>query len=283
MKNQKSGCLKNKSSFQKYIQSDIRLFELVIIMGVLVFNTSCGNLKQLQYLQGTIDTAALSTINFVEPLIQKGDLIGITVYSDNQLASSIYNQGGAASPTLGPSGAGATTIGGSGHLVGEDGNIRLYELGPVSVEGLTKKQLSDMLVQQYLQRNLLKNPFVEVRFLNFKITVIGDVNRPGIYSFPSEKVNIFDAIGLAGDLTTYAKRNNILIIREVNGVRGFSRLDLTDPNVFHSPYYYLQQNDMIIVDPTKLKATQNDQTFRFISIATSVVSIVAILYSVFRR
>lgn len=283
MKNPKSGCLKNKSIFQKYIQSDIRLFELVIIMGVLVFNTSCGNLKQLQYLQGTIDTAALSTINFVEPLIQKGDLISITVYSDNQLASALYNQGGASTSALSSPSSSTPASGGTGYLVSQDGFIQLYELGSVKVEGLSKKQLADFLVQQYAQRNLLKNPFVEVRLQNFKVTVIGDVNRPGVYNFPLDKVSVFDAIGLAGDLTQFAKRDNVLIVREVNGIRRFSRLDLTNPNVFNSPYFYLQQNDMIVVDPTKVKATVNDQTYRYITIATSVVSIVAILYSVFRR
>ena len=254
---------------------------MVTIAGVLLVVSSCGNLKQLQYLQGTIDTAALSSINFIEPLIQKGDILGITVYSDNQLASALYNQGGAASSTFGTSGS--QPGGGTGYLVSQDGYIQLYELGSVKVEGLSKKQLADFLVNQYIQRNLLKDPFVEVRFQNFKVTVIGDVNRPGVYTFPVDKVNIFDALGLAGDLTTFAKRDNVLIVREVNGVRRFSRLDLTNPDVFNSPFYYLQQNDMIVVDPTKLKATLNDQTFRYITIATSVVSIVAILYSIFLR
>jgi polysaccharide export outer membrane protein len=244
---------------------------------------SCGNLKQLQYLQGTIDTAALNSINFVEPKIQQGDLISITVYSDNQAASAIYNQGGAVSPTLSGGGMGGTIMTGTGYLVTETGHIQLYELGSIMAAGLTKKQLGDLLAQQYAQKNLLNNPFVEVRFLNFKITVVGDVNRPGVYTFPVEKVSVFDAIGMAGDLTAYAKRDNILVVREVNGVRRFARLDLTNPEVFNSSYYYLQQNDMIVIDPTKAKTTLTDQTLRNISIATSLLSIIAITYSLFRN
>ena len=241
------------------------------IIGIMFLTTSCGNLKQLQYLQGPIDTAALSQINFVEPVIQKGDVLGITVFSDNQLASAQFNQGNS-----------TTGAGASGYLVSQDGNIQLQAIGVMKVEGLTKKQLSEQLVQQYIQKDLLKNPYVEVRFLNFKVTVIGDVNSPGVKTFTSDKVSVFDAIGMAGDLSIYAKRDNILIIRESNGVRRFSRMDLTDPNVFTSPYYYLQQNDMIIVDPTKVKATTTDQTMRTITIATSVISLIAILFSVFR-
>ena len=150
------------------------------------------------------------------------------------------------------------------------------------MEGLTRRQLGDLLAQQYLQKNLLNNPFVEVRFLNFKVTIVGDVNSPGVYTFQTDKVTIFDALGTAGDLTTYAKRDYILIVREVKDERRFARLDLTNPNIFNSPYFYLQQNDMIVVDPTKVKATVNDQTLRYISIVTSVVSLVAIMYSIFQ-
>jgi polysaccharide export outer membrane protein len=275
LKNQKSGCLKNKSVVlhKNSLTGDI---SCVTLLALLALTTSCGNLKQLQYLQGSIDTAALRTINYVEPSIQKGDLINITVYSDNQLASAVFNQGGS-------SAAGAPTSSSApGYLVSQEGYIQLYEIGPVRVEGMSKKQLGDFLVQEYIKRNLLKNPFVEVRFLNFKITVIGDVLNPGVKAFPSDKVSIFDAIGMAGDLTQFAKRDNVLIVRETDGVRSFARLDLTDPNVFNSPFYYLHQNDMIVVDPTKQKATQTDQSFRYVSIAATIISMVAIIYSIFR-
>ena len=252
----------------------------LVLLIALGLTTSCGNIKQLQYLQGEFDTAALAHINFIEPKIQKGDIISITVYSDNQTASALFNQGGTTAMT---SQGGTSVPGLSGYLVAEDGNIRLYELGVLKVEGFTKNELGNVLAQEYAKKNLLNNPFVEVRFLNFKVTVVGDVNSPGVYTFPTDKVNIFDAISMARDVTTYAKRSNVLIVREINGTRSFARLDLTDPNVFRSPYFYLQQNDMIVVDPTKIKATVNDQTLRYISIVTSVVSLVAIVYSIFNN
>ena len=259
-----------------------RFFSLAVVL--VVFLSSCGNLKQLQYMQGNIDTAALSKINFIEPVIQEGDILVVVVYSDNQLASSYYNQGSTVpspggSGALGMSNAAPST---AGYEVNKEGNIQLYSLGLVSAKGLTRKQLADKLAKQYLEKDLLKNPYVEVRFLNYKVTIVGDVNRPGVYTFPHEKINLFEALGYAGDLTIYAKRDNVLVIRESNNTRTFARLDLTSPNVLASPYFYLQQNDIIIVDPSKIKATVTDQSYRTISIATSIVSVVAIIISIFR-
>lgn len=280
LKNQKSGFLKNNRSYSKPVVS-CHLLALILI-ALLGLTASCGNIKQLTYLQGPIDTVAFRDINFIEPTIQKGDVLSITVYSDNQLASSLFNQGGSSAPVSSQSSGATPTAGLSGYLVGEDGNIRLYGLGLVKVEGITRSQLSNLLARQYTEKDLLQNPFVETRFLNFKITMVGDVNGPGVYTFPTDKVNIFDALAMAGDLTTYAKRDYLLIVREQNGTRSFARLDLTNPNIFNSPFFYLQQNDMIVVDPHKVKATVNDQTLRYISIVTSLVSLVAIFYSIFQ-
>jgi polysaccharide export outer membrane protein len=125
---------------------------------------------------------------------------------------------------------------------------------------------------------------VEVRFLNYKITIIGEVSKPGQYSVPVDKVTAFEIIGMAGDITAFGRRDNVLVVRETNGVRQFGRLNLKDPNVFLSPYYYLQQNDMVIVDVTRNKAATTDQaTFRYVSIAVSILSLAAVFISIFRR
>lgn len=265
----------------------LRLTSFLAAIFIISLLASCGSLKELQYLQGNIDTSAYRDINYIEPVIQKGDLISITVYSDNQLASAVYNQGGTSTTTVASPGTttqqGASNVAGAGYLVNQDGVIQLYAIGTLKVEGFTKKQLGDYLVKQYVDKNLLKNPFVEVRFQNFKITVIGDVTAPGAKTFATEKVSIFDALAQAGDLTAYAKRSNVLVVREANGIRQFARLDLTNPTVFSSPYYFLQQNDMVVVDPTKLKATLTDQTLRNITIATSIISIGALIYSIITR
>jgi len=141
-----------------------------------------------------------------------------------------------------------------------------------------------MLALMYANQGLLKNPFVEVRFLNYKITVIGEVQRPGTFSIPTDKLSAFEAIGLAGDITVFGRRDNVLVVREINGERRFGKLNLQDPNVFLSPYYYLQQNDLVVVDVGRNKAAANNQnTFQTISIATGLASIIAVFISIITR
>ena len=260
-----------------------RFFSLLVLFVVLAVMSSCGDIKQLQYVQGNFDSARLSKVNFAEPVIQKGDILGITFYSESELASSLYNQASNEKPTTGagPIQAGSKS---EGYLVEQDGSIIVNKLGRFQVDGLTKKQLSELLTKQYVEKDLLKNPSVDIRFLNFKITLVGDVVRPGVYSIPNEKVNIFEAIGLAGDLTNYARRDNILIVREKNGVREFGRIDLSKPEAFTSPYYYLQQNDIVVVDVAKYKASQtNESTIRNITVAASILSTIAIFLNVFKN
>jgi polysaccharide export outer membrane protein len=269
----------------------MKYFPVVIIaFFVVVITSSCGNVKSLQYLQGSFDTARLSKVQVPEPVIQKGDLLSVSVYSDDALATAavtnpLANSTASVSST---SQGGIAASGGTafqpGFVVSQRGEIQLYKLGLIVAEGKTKQQLADTLTLLYTNQGLLKNPFVEVRFLNYKVTVIGEVNRPGQYSVPVDKVNAFEIIGMAGDITSFGRRDNVVVVRETNGIRQFGRLNLRDPNVFLSPYYYLQQNDMVIVDVTKNKAAANDQsTIRNISIATSVLSLAAVFISIFRR
>lgn len=256
----------------------------------IVLASSCGNIKNLQYVQGAFDTARLSQLQFKEPVIQRGDLLGITLYSDDATATaavmptpSSQHERAIVSGTDALS-TPASASSGTGFLVSQEGHIRLYKLGVLHVEGLTRMQLADTLARLYVQKNLLVNPYVEVQFLNFKITLIGEVARPGTYTVPTDKISVFEAIGLAGDITVYGKRNNVLVVREANGMREFAQLDLSKPEVFASPYYYLQQNDMVIVDVGKNKSAINDQaTVRNITIATSILATTAIIINVLRR
>jgi polysaccharide biosynthesis/export protein len=267
---------------------------LVVIVAIFatMITSSCGNVKNLQYLQGTFDTARLSKVKIPEPVVQKGDLLGITVYSDDPLATaavtnplanlaSMGNTGGNTNSSSGTT-SGASSL--QGFVVSQAGEIQLYKLGTIHVEGKTKKQLSDTLALMYANLGLLKNPYVDVRFLNYKVTVIGEVAHPGSFSIPTDKLSAFEAIGLAGDITVYGRRDNVLVVREVNGQRTFGRLNLKDPNVFLSPYYYLQQNDMVLVDVGKNKSVINNQgTFQYVSIGASLLSITAVFISLFRR
>jgi polysaccharide export outer membrane protein len=264
-----------------------RLSGILLVTIVIVLGTSCGNVKNLQYVQGPFDTARLSKVQFTDPVIQQGDLLGITLYSDDATATAAVM---AQPVTINTGNAGTGTIAnipstgaGTGYLVSENGFIQLYKIGSVKVAGLTKKQLADTLTQRYITLDLLKNPYVEIRFLNYRVTLVGEVNRPGTYTFPTEKINIFEAIGLAGDISVFGKRNNVMVVREVNGVRQFAQLDLSKPEVFASPYYYLQQNDMVIVDVARNKAAVNDQiTIRNITLAATLVTTLAVIYNIFK-
>ncbi len=252
-------------------------FQLLMMVIIVIGMFSCRTQQQLNYVQGNLDTNGLKQLKIPEPVIQKGDLISITVYSDNQKATELYNQ-----PLLsiGPSGGNMPS---SGYLVDTKGNIQFQGIGTMYVEGMTKDQLTALLDSK-LKDTVLKNPYYNIRFLNYKVTLIGDVNSPGVYSIPNERVSILEAIALAGDLTFYGVRENVLVIREVDGKREFGRINLTSPDVFSSPYFYLRQNDVVVVDATKRKAIVNDQlTVRYVGLFTSIISTIALIITVYQN
>jgi polysaccharide export outer membrane protein len=248
---------------------------------------SCAGTRSLQYMQGVFDTAALSHYSVPDPVIQQNDLLSIIVYSDNPAATAIYNQpitGGGGSSVTGSTSApsGGATPSAGGYLVDGDGNISLQGIGALHVEGLTKKELKELLDSKL--KAYLQNPYYTIRFLNYKITVIGDVGHPAVYSIPTERVNLLEALGLSGDLNVTARRDNVLVVRERNGKREFGRIDLTKPDIFKSPFYQLQQNDVVYVDFNKNKAAANDQTaIRNITLGATFVSTIAILITLFRH
>jgi polysaccharide biosynthesis/export protein len=257
-----------------------------------VIFSSCGSVKELTYIQGPFDTAKLSQAKIIDPIIQKGDLLSIIVYSDNPEATKIYNQPLIAT-TAASSGSNADANGNSsaiagpmpnsaGYLVDENGNMEFQGLGLIHVDSLTRSTLRDTLNERF--KPFLTNPYYNIRIINRKYTMLGEVARPGIYSISSDQVNLFQALGLAGDMTFYGRRDNVLFIRETNGKRQFARLNLTKPEILISPYFYLQQNDIIIIEANKNKVAANDQvTLRNISILATVISVFAIVYDLIRN
>jgi polysaccharide export outer membrane protein len=219
--------------------------------------------------------------NFLEPTIQPDDLISITVNSLSVESNMLFNQGvlGTLGSSVSDGGArGAQPI--EGYLVDKNGEINFPVLGRVKVGGLTRAAASDTL-QSILGREYVKDPTVNVRFMNFKITLIGEVANPSTVTIPTEKINIIEALSLAGDLTVVGKRENVLIIREKDGVRKFIRVDLNDKNLVASPNYYLQQNDIVYVEADKFKAAQaslaRSNTQFFLTIGLSVLTIITLL------
>jgi polysaccharide export outer membrane protein len=255
-------------------------FSLLVICFLILF--SCRTSKPIPYLQGALDSSAYKSVNIPEPVIQKGDLLNITIFSDNPTATAIYNQaaGGGAAAQSGSSSSGGT----SGYLVDIDGNIRLHAIGILHVEGLTKKQLSDLVTQKLTTLQSLTNPYVVIRFENFKITVIGEVKAQGIFNIPGEKASVLEALGLAGGMTDFGRKDNVLLIRENQGKREYTYLDLSKANVFASPYFFLQQNDVIVVDVDPKKQTLTDQeNMRTFTIALTLISTIALLTNLVLR
>ena len=249
----------------------------LIVLGFLgvVMMESCGDTKKLQYLQGPLDASKYSSINYKEPVIQPGDILTITVFSDNPVASAIYNQASVSASTT-------AAVTGSGYLVDYNGNIQFHSLGNLAVKGHTRAELSAIISEKL--KPVLTNPYCQVRFNNFKVTILGEVKNPSVFSIPSEKISVLEVIGLAGDLTDFARRDSIMVVREINNERKFGWLDVRRPDIFSSDFFYLQQNDVVVVHPTRKKATANEQLLvRNISIATSVISTIAIVLSVLKK
>jgi polysaccharide export outer membrane protein len=227
--------------------------------------------KEMMYLQGKLDTLPNLTVLTKEYKIQKGDLLNIVVYSDNPAATAIFNQ-----PQQGSGGGG-----GGGYLVDPKGDIRFQSLGVVHVEGITNLEVMKILDEKL--KTFLTNPYSDVRIQNFKVNIIGEVNRPGPFTVPEGRLTILEAIGLAGDLTLYGRRDNVLVIREHEGKREFGRVDLRDANLFQSEYFYLQQKDVILVEATKKKPTVDDQRlFRNLTLATSLTGLVSTFIFLFQ-
>ena len=205
-----------------------------------------------------------------EPTIQENDLLSITVTSLNPESNMLFNVG-----VLMPSGDRANTVVSNpineNYLVDKQGYINYPVIGKIQLKGLNKQQATNKMTE--LVSEYVKDPIVNIRFANFKVTVIGEVQKPSSFVIPTEKVTILEALGLAGDLTVYGRRENVLLIREKDGQRTAVRLNLNDKNLLASPYYFLQQNDVIYVEPYKTKAIQADSNPRTFAIVSSVLSL----------
>jgi len=165
----------------------------------------------------------------------------------------------------------------AGYLVNQDGYIQFPVLGNILAGGLNKQKLSDDITRMLIEKQLLKDPIVTVRYLNFRVTVLGEVARPTVVSVPNEKISILEALGLAGDLTIYAKRDNILLIREEKGSKLVKRLNLNTSEIFTSPYYYLKSNDIVYAEPNSAKVAANTSTRQMLPLILSGLSFVAII------
>jgi len=238
--------------------------------------TSCVNTRKTTYFNDIQSGVYKTSYEAPQPVIHKNDLLSIYVSSLNSEASLIYNAPGLSSTTA--ASANGPTVQNVGYLVNTEGNIQFPVLGTIKVEGLTTNELTDILADSLNGRKLLIDPLVTVRFLNFRVTVLGEVGRPTVITVPNEKISILEAIGLAGDLTIYGKRDNVLLIREEEGKKIVHRVDLNSPATLTSAFYYLKTNDVIYVEPDKNKVASVSnfrQLLPAIIAAMSVIVVVA--------
>jgi len=257
----------------------IRLF-FPVIATILFGITSCTSTKQVIYFNDLKDTTAggLRTAQaaFENP-IQKNDQLWITVGGSNPLdliALNSANGIGAGSATS------VTNLSGSaiGFLVEADGKIQLPYVGKIQAEGLTRLQLEDKLTELF--KDYTKNPVVNVRYLNYNFSVMGEVNNKGRFNMANERTTILEAISIAGDLTDLAKRDNVLVVREVNGERNFARVNLLSKDLFQSPYYYLKTNDVVYVEPVKAKFINRTGVPQYLAIVAVGLSLLITIINI---
>ncbi len=257
----------------------IRLGIFSALLLVAVFNiSSCTAPKKVIYFYDLKDSTSgdlrNAKIDFENP-IQKNDQLWITVGGSNPADLVALNSA---------NGIGTTSISGInnpnafGFLVEADGKIQMPYAGRVQVEGLTRLQLEDTLTSIF--KEYTKNPVVNVRFLNYSFSVLGEVNNRGKFNMPNERTTILEAISMAGDLTEFGQRNNILVVREVNGERTYARVNLLSKDLFTSPYFYLKTNDVVYVEAVKAKFITRTGVPQYLAIAAVAVSLLITVIAV---
>jgi polysaccharide biosynthesis/export protein len=253
------------------------LTTLLFSIGFALALTSCVNTKKATYFNDIADTAMIAATNIPEPIINANDLLSISVSSLDPQSTAIFNTPNLpVSPNAG--GANNTLQQAVGYLVNRDGQIKFPILGTIQAAGLTKKALEQTITQQLTDKKLLFDPIVNVRFLNYRVTVLGEVARPGVINVPSEQISILEAIGQAGDLTIYGRRENVALIRqEEDGSRSVHRLDLNSSQVLRSPYFFLKSNDVVYVEPGKARAATASRGQQLLPSILSGVSILVVI------
>jgi len=261
------------------IKNTLKKISLFIFIAFLF--SACSSEKNLKYFASQPGHQDIVTVaQAYIPKIQPGDILSIYVNSLSPEASSFFNpyigtssMAGGSSPS---SGAAAGQITQPGYLVDPSGEIELPLVGNIKVMNYTTTQVRDTLKK--LLSVYLKEPTILVRFLNFKISILGEVARPDVYNIPNEMITLPEAISMAGDLTLYARRDSIEIIRDVNGKKVFANVDFSKRDVFSSPYYYLHSNDIVYVKPSKTKTQQTDRSIQFVSIAATLISLILVIF-----
>lgn len=261
---------------RSFPRSNSFYINFLTVLAVLLLS-ACASRKKVVYFN-TEEAIKAQASNY-NPVFCKDDLLGITVSGIDPQASLPFNL---------PVAAGSSNVSGyttgamvpTGYLVDTQGDIDMPVIGKVKVAGLTRMEVRDLLREKL--KPYLANAIVNIRILNFKVTVLGDVKSPGTFTIPNERVTLLEAIGIAGDLNITAKRKNVLVIRDTDGKKTETRVDLTSKELFASPVYYLNQNDIVYVEPNRAKINSSVVNASNVGIVISVISLlttIAVLLS----
>ncbi len=250
-----------------------------MVVTMILMMVGCGSSKEVAYWQNIDSISLAASKGLYDAKIMPKDELTILVQTTDPLTSEPFN--------LRSTGQTSSKNQITGYLVDNDGMINFPIVGKIHVAGLTKTECEDLIkskIQPYLART--ENPLVSVRTSSYRITVIGEVNRPGVIPVATEKISLIEALAEAGDMTIYGKRDNVLLVREdKSGEKHKVRLNMNDANIINSPYYYLQQNDIVYVEPHKVKARNTffgSNTSIFYSVIGITTSLVSLLITVLR-
>ncbi len=248
---------------------------LMLLFQFALLGTACVNTQKATYFNNAKDTTIYKSADVVEALIQKKDILSIAITSLNPEASSLFNTTN--NFVISNTTASGTSAQSSGYLVDMNGDIQLPILGNIKAAGLTKKQLKDNITQLILEKKLLVDPIVNIRHLNYEVTVIGEVGHPTVITVPNERISLLKALGLAGDITIYGKKDNVLLIRETEARKEIRYINLNSKDFLNSPYYHLMPNDVVYVEPNKNKVASVGRGTQLLPVFFSVLSLLTIL------
>lgn len=251
----------------------------IMVVTMILMMVGCGSSKEVAYWQNIDSISLAASKGLYDAKIMPKDELTILVQTTDPLTSEPFN--------LRSTGQTSSKNQITGYLVDNDGMINFPIVGKIHVAGLTKTECEDLIkskIQPYLART--ENPLVSVRTSSYRITVIGEVNRPGVIPVSTEKISLIEALAEAGDMTIYGKRDNVLLVREdKSGEKHKVRLNMNDANIINSPYYYLQQNDIVYVEPHKVKARNTffgSNTSIFYSVIGITTSLASLLITILR-
>jgi polysaccharide export outer membrane protein len=249
------------------------LLHKTISLFLVLFLFSCASRKDVVYYQNIDSMSPAEKSASYEIRIQTDDLLSITVSAEDAEVAMPFNLG-STSGSSASSGQQAV----QSYLVDSNGIIDFPILGQLKISGLTRSEVLQLLKDKIAV--YVKKPIINLRVMNFKVSVQGEVNLPGTYAVPSDRITLIEVLSMAKDLTIYGKRDNILIIREIDGVKSYNRVDITKAEFIHSPFYYLAQNDVVYVEPNKSRingAAVGPNTGVIISITSILITLITLI------